>query len=434
MRGADTVLPPGPKLPRALQTVWYALAPFSYFDCARRRYGDVFTVRAMGVEWTVLADPAAVAEIFTGDPEALYSGEANVRLRPLIGTRNLLLLDGDEHMRRRKLLLPPFHGRRVQAYAEIVADAAARELATWPTRRPEPALRHMQTITFEVIMRAVFGLAESDRLGPMATRLRDVLDWVQKSARDRAVRPARPRRPDRPCPFQRMVAPLDTEIFNEIARRRTAPDLEARDDILSLLLLARDDDQQPLEDRDVRDELLTLLTAGHETTAATLAWAIHFLARDPAAQARLARAEDGFADAVVQETLRLRPPIALVARVLKQPLTVAGHALPIGATVAPCAVLIHRDPARYPNPETFRPDRFLHDKPGTYTWIPFGGGVRRCIGAAFAQMEARVVLSELFRSYEVRPAGTRPERIGRRGIVLTPHRGGRVVLERRTPA
>jgi cytochrome P450 len=175
----DAVLPRGPRLPQALQSVWYGLAPLSFFDAARRRYGDVFTVRAMGVVWTVLADPAAVREVFTGDPDILYSGEANEALRPFIGTRNVLLLDGSEHLRRRKLLLPPFHGERMQACRAIMAQAARRELDAWPKGRPEPALRRMQTITFEVILRAVCGLGEADRLGPMATRLRAVLDWVQ---------------------------------------------------------------------------------------------------------------------------------------------------------------------------------------------------------------------------------------------------------------
>jgi cytochrome P450 len=426
---ALTNLPRGPRLPPALQSAWYGLAPFSFFDAARRRYGDVFTVRAMGVVWTVLADPAAVREVFTGDPAVLYSGEANLALRPLIGTRNLLLLDGTEHLRRRKLLLPPFHGARMQAYRAIMEQATRRELDTWPAGRPQAALAHMQAITFEVILRAVFGLGDADSHSALAIRMRAVLDWVQSP---HAIVRFALRGPEGligHARFQQMAAAVDEEVFAEIARRRAAPDLASREDILSLLLLARDEGGRGLEDRDVRDELLTLLTAGHETTAATLAWAIHFLARDPSAQERLAAGTPGFADAVVQETLRLRPPVALVVRVLKAPLTVASHTLPAGATVAPAPLLIHRDPAIYPDPATFRPDRFLDAKPSAYSWIPFGGGVRRCIGAAFAQMEARVVLEEVFRRFRARPYRQRREGVGRRGIVLIPLRGGRVVLE-----
>jgi cytochrome P450 len=424
-------LPAGPRLPPAVQSAWYGLAPFSFFDAGRRRYGDVFTVRAMGLVWTVLADPAAVREVFTGDPAVLYSGEANLALRPLIGIRNVLLLDGPEHLRRRKLLLPPFHGERMQAYRAIMAQATRRELDAWPVGRPQGALRHLQAITFEVIMRAVFGLGEADRLGPLAMRMRAVLDWVQGPQAIVRFALQGPEGLIGHAPFQRMVTAVDAEVFAEIERRRAAPDLAAREDILCMLLLARDEDGRALEDREVRDELLMLLTAGHETTAATLAWAIHFLARDPSAQERLAAGEAGFADAVVQETLRLRPPIALVARVLKAPLTVAGHALPAGATVAPSPLLIHRDRSIYPEPGAFRPDRFLAAKPGAYSWIPFGGGVRRCIGAAFAQMEARVVLEEVFGRFRVRPYRRRREGVGRRGIVLIPRRGGRVILEPR---
>ena len=424
-------LPRGPWFPAALQSAWYGLAPLSFFDAARRRYGDVFTVRVMGMVWTVLAVPEAVRDVFTGDPAVLYSGEANLALRPLIGTRNLLLLDGSEHLHRRKLMLPPFHGERMQAYRAIMEQATRRELDAWPVGRPQGALAHMQAITFEVILRAVFGVADADSLGPLATRMRAVLDWVQGP---QAIVRFALRGPEgiiRHARFQQMNAAVDEQVFAEIARRRAAPDLDAREDILSLLLLARDDAGRGLEDRDVRDELLTLLTAGHETTAATLAWAIHFLARDPSAQERLAARTPGFADAVVQETLRLRPPIALVARVLKAPLTVGGHALPAGAIVAPAPLLIHRDPAIYPDPAAFRPDRFLDRKPPAYRWIPFGGGVRRCIGAAFAQTEARVVLEEVFSRFRARAYRRRREAVGRRGIVLIPLRGGRIVLEPR---
>jgi len=426
-----SALPNPVRLPRAVQTLWYGIEPYSFFDAGRRRHGDIFTVRIAGETWTMLADPDAVREVFTGDPDVLYSGEANRDLRAIVGTRNVLLMDGAEHLRRRKLLLPPFHGERMQAYREIVVAATERELAEWPTGRATAALPHTQSITFEVIMRAVFGLDDAARLGPLGTRLRALLDWAQSTRTMLRFALRGPAGLTTYAPLLRMIARLDEEVFAEIAQRRAAADLDQRDDILSLLLLARDEAGEPLPDQDIRDELLTLLTAGHETTAAVLAWALHYLARDEAAWERLAAGEPGFAEAVVQETLRIRPAVPLVVRLLKAPLTVAGHDLPAGAVVAPSSVLIQRDPRLYPEPHAFRPDRFVGTKPGTYTSIPFGGGVRRCIGGAFAQFEASVVLTEIAKRRTLQPYRRRPERIGRRGIVLIPHRGGRVILSER---
>jgi cytochrome P450 family 135 len=427
-------LPGGPRLPTALQGLWYGLAPYGFFEAARRRHGDVFTVRIPGATWTVLADPSAIREVFTGDPDVLWSGEANEALSPLIGRRNLLLLDGADHLRRRRVLLPPFHGARMREYRETMAQAADRELDAWPPGRPEAMLVHAQAITLDVIMRAVFGLAEGPQLERLAGLLRRILDYTQSWAAMLRFALHGPEAFAAHPPFARMVDPLDEALLGEIAHRRRAEDLARRGDILSLLLLARDEDGAPLPDRDVRDELLTLLVAGHETTAATLAWAVHQLARDRPAQDRLAAGEPGFADAVVAETLRLRPPVPLVVRRLKAPLTIGGRALPAGATVAPCAILVHRDPALHEDPAAFRPDRYLGQAPAGAGWLPFGGGVRRCIGAAFAQLEACVVLERLTQRFVVRPDRGRPERVGRRGIVLVPNRGGRVVLEPRAPA
>jgi cytochrome P450 len=430
---ADAALPRGPRLPVAAQALWYGVDPQGFFAAARRRHGDTFTVRIPGATWVVLADPAAIREVFSGDPAVLWSGEANESLRPLIGRRNLLLLDGAEHLRRRRLVLPPFHGERMQTYRALMADAADRELDRWPPGRPGPTLPHAQAIAFDVIMRAIFGLGDGPETDELGRLLRRVLDYALSPRMMLRFAFQGPEGLVGHAPFERMVAPLDAAVLGMIARRRAAPDLAEREDILSLLLLARDEDGAPLADRDVRDELLTLLVAGHETTAATIAWAVHFLARDRAAQDRLAAGEPGWAEAVVTETLRLRPPVPLVVRRLKAPFAVGGRLLPAGATVAPCALLVHRDPRIHADPTAFRPERFLGVRPGSSTWLPFGGGVRRCIGAAFAQLEARVVLERLATRYVVQPVSRRPERIGRRGIVLIPHRRGRVVLEPRMP-
>ncbi|MBI5103781.1 MAG: cytochrome P450 [Solirubrobacterales bacterium] len=429
-----STLPPGPRTPQLLQWLSYGLLPYATFTRAAARYGDTYTMRMMGESYVVLGDPEHVKEVFTGSPDDLYSGEANRPLRSLIGERNVLLLDGPEHLRRRRLVLPPFHGERMRAYEDVVRDVARRELASWPQGAPLAVLPHMRAITFEVILRAVFGVDERPRLASLQQRLDAMLAWLTNLRQGIIFGLLGPERMERQRRFRRELAAVDAEVLAHVAQRRADPALEERADVLSMLLLARDEDGRPLTDQEVRDELVTLLTAGHETTSALLAWAIHDAVRTPGAMDRLAAREDGWAEAVVRESLRLRPPIPLVVRRLQRPMTIAGLDLPAGATVAPCAVLAHRRAGLYPDPEAFRPERFLGAAPPTYGWLPFGGGVRRCIGAAFAQMEARLVLEELAATWLLRPASPRPERVGRRGIVIVPARGGRVVVTGRRPA
>ena len=429
---ADRALPPGPRTPAALQTVRYVLDPYGLFESGKRAFGDVFTLRVLGESWVVLAHPDAVREVFSHGPDELDSGVANFSLRPLLGTRNLLLLDGAEHLRRRKLVLPPFHGERMRAYEGKIREVTRREVATWPLGAPAPTLPRMQGITFRVILHAVFGVEEGPRLERLAAMLRRFLTWTTDRRRGLVFASMGPERMMGMRGFRRQSAELDRELFAEIADRRRADDLAEREDILSLLLQARDEGGEEMSDRELRDELVTLLVAGHETTAAALSWALVELARDPLAQARLADGEEGLADAAVTETLRLHPPVPLGGiRRLRRPMTIAGWSLPARASVTPCALLVHRRPDVYPEPDVWRVDRFLGTRPPGGAWIPFGGGVRRCIGAAFAQFEARIVLDELLGALELRPAG-RPSRwIGRRGIVLVPARGGPVVAVRR---
>jgi cytochrome P450 family 135 len=425
---APSRLPAGPRRPAALQSAEYGLDPFGFFGRAWRRFGDTYTVRVVGEEWVVLCHPDAVREVYGHGPDDLDSGAANLPLRPILGTRNVLLLDGSEHLRRRKLVLPPFHGERMKAYAGIVEEAADRELRGLPGGEPLAALPHMQAITFEVILRAVFGVDDAERLGRLPAALRRLLSWTTNWRRVFVFTFLGPERVMALPGFRRQLAEVDALVMAEIARRREAEDLAEREDVLSLLLGARDEDGEPLDDEELRDELVTLLVAGHETTAALLAWALEELARQPAVQDRLA-AEDGFADAVVAETLRLRPPVPLGSlRRLRRPLRLAGRDLPAGATVASCAVVIHRRPDLYERPESFVPERFLETKPAAGAFLPFGGGVRRCVGAAFAQFEARLVLEAVARRFVLRPAGRPPRGVGRRGIVLVPRRGGRVVV------
>jgi cytochrome P450 len=425
-------LPPGPRGPVAVQTLRYSFDPYGLFDSGRRRFGDVYTLRVMGETWVVLAHPDAVREVFSHGPDELDSGVANFALRPLLGTRNVLLLDGTEHLRRRKLVLPPFHGQRMRAYEQVIRESTRREVAGWPLGEKAPTLPRMQALTFQVVLRAVFGVEEGPRLDTLGAILRRFLTWTTDVRRGLVYAFLGPERLMKLPAFRRQQAELDRELLAEIDARRRAPDLGERTDILSLLLQARDEDGAPLSDRELRDELVTLLVAGHETTAAALSWAVVELARDPTAQARLAEGEEGLAEAAVNETLRLHPPIPLGAlRRLRRPMTIAGWNLPAGATVAPCSLLVHRRPDVYPEPLEWRVDRFLGRRPPAGAWIPFGGGVRRCVGAAFAQFEAKTVLDELCRALEFQPAGPPSRRIWRRGVVLVPMRGGPVVAARR---
>jgi cytochrome P450 len=421
-------LPPGPRLPLPLQTLRYGLDPYGFFESAHRTFGDVFTARAMAETWVILAHPDAVRELYTWAPDEADSGVANLALRPLLGTRNVLLLDGDEHLRRRKLVLPPFHGERMRAYEAVIREATRREIASWPLGAAVPTLPRMHAITLQVVLRAVFGLEEGPRLERLGALLRRLVTWTTDPRRGLVFAFLGPERLMTLRGFRRQIADVDRAIHDEIARRRNLADLQARTDILSLLLQARDEDGAALSDSELRDELLTLLVAGHETTAGALSWALTEIAAHPEAQMRLAAGETGLADAAVTETLRLHPPVPLGSlRRLRRPRRIADWQLPAGATVASCSLLIHRRADIYEQPNEWRVDRFVATRPRPGAWLPFGGGVRRCIGAAFAQFEARTVIDELLRTRELRPDGPARRRVGRRGIVIVPARGGPVL-------
>lgn len=429
-----SALPPGPPYPRAVQTLGWIARPGPFMERCRARYGDVFTLRvAHEGTWIMLSEPEAIKQVFTGDPRVLRAGEANAILRPFVGRRSVLLLDEPEHMVQRKLMLPPFHGERMQRYGALMRAVAEREIESWPTAEPVALWPRMQAVTLEVIMRAVFGFAEGSRLDRLRELLRHMLDWTTSTRQLAAMAVLGPDRVERRKSFRAVVDPVDALLFEEIGARRADPSLSERDDILSMLLLARHEDGEPMSDAELRDELVTLLVAGHETTATSLAWALERLLRHPEALQRLrdevAAGEDAYLDAVIKETLRLRPVLPIVVRRLAEPVEIGGWKLPAGVSVAPCVYLLHRREDLYPEPARFRPERFLERPAGTYTWIPFGGGVRRCLGASFALFEMQTVLAAVVSRARLRPADARPERVARRAITLTPARGAEALVE-----
>ena len=431
-RMANEPLPPGPRLPVAGQAVRWILRPTQMMETLSRRHGDTFTITLPRVGPLVfVSDPGEVKAIFTGSPERLHAGEANAILEPVLGSHSILLLDEQRHMRQRKLMLPSFHGERLARYREQMEAIALAELERWPLGKPVAARPHTQAITLDVIMRTVFGVSEGERMTRLRSALRELLEWTTAMRRlfvVAAVGPDRLGRSQR-LGFMRVRNAADELVFDEIRRRAADPGLAERDDVLSMLLQARDEDGEPMTRVEVRDELMTLLVAGHETTATALAWALEQLARHPSVLAQLGNGgNEEMLDAVVMETLRLRPVIVVVARRLVEPMEIGGYSLPARVTVAPCIYLMHRRPEIYPDPGAFRPERFLDSPPGTYTWIPFGGGVRRCLGAQFAQMEMKTVLATLLRNASLEPTRAKPERMARRAITFAPDRGGRVVL------
>jgi cytochrome P450 len=402
------------------------------WDC-HERYGDMFTVRiAQEGTWVLLADPDHVKQVFTGDPGVFHAGEANEILLPLVGDHSVLLLDDAAHMQQRKLLLPPFHGKRMERYGELMRDVATAEIESWPKGQPFRLQPRMQALTLEVIIQAVLGVRDATRLEEVRTTLRTLLTDVMSPSSAALLALLGPRRFRRLPRVRKGLAPTDETLYDEIARRRGDPGLADREDILSLLLQAQHEDGRPMSDVELRDELVTLLVAGHETTATALSWAMERLVRHPEKLVRLrdeVRAgEDDYLDAVVKETLRLRPVLPLVVRMLTEPVEIGDYLLPAGTRVAPCIYLVHRREDVYPQPHAFRPERFLEQPAGTYTWIPFGGGVRRCLGASFALFEMKQVLGALVGGLQIDAARPESERVRRRQITLAPSRGGEVVV------
>ncbi|MEA2375000.1 MAG: hypothetical protein QOD53_1463 [Thermoleophilaceae bacterium] len=429
-------LPPGPGQPRLIQTLGWVTRPVSFFERGRARFGKRFTVRLLGSPAIVLlSDPEDLREVFTAPPDVLHPGEGVRIIEPVVGANSVLLLDENAHLEQRKLMLPAFHGERMERLSGLMAEVAEREAAAWP--RDESIAMHplLQSLTLEVILRAVFGLEPGERLD----RLRESLTAMAELAvKPPGLLPAARRElggHGRWARFLRLRAASDAMIFDLIDDRRARGD--DGDDVLAMLLAARHEDGSPMSPRELRDELMTMLVAGHETTASELAWAIERLVREPRVLRRLVEEvnggdEDTYLTATIQETLRRRPVLPTAGpRLIVKPVEIGGWSYPVGAALAPSIQLLHHDPEIYPDPYAFRPERFLDEQPGTYTWIPFGGGRRRCLGASFAMVEMKIVLRAVLRQCELQAADSGAEVSRRRSITVSPKHGARAVLRER---
>ena len=428
-----TRMPPGPPLPKLVQGALGLAAQQWAIDRLHKRYGDIFSVTLPAIgRAVVVAHPDLVRDVFRADPKVLHAGSQSP-LKAVLGKHSLLAIDEDYHLGQRKLLLPPFHGPRMKSYEAIIEEEAAREMATWPSDEPFRTLEPFSRITLNAIIRAVFGAQEQD-----ADDLRRLLpDLVARGSR-LALLPFLHRDAGRWSPWGRFLAvraEFDVIVDRLLARARADDALEERSDVLALLVQARHEDGSPMHRDEIADELLTLLAAGHETTAATLAWAVERLRRHPAIVARLVReVEEGgseLRDATIREVQRVRPTITGAGRQAMEPFALGDHVLETGTVIMLSAQLIHNDARWYDEPQRFDPDRFVGCKPDTYRWIPFGGGMRRCIGAAFAHMEMDIVLRTLLSTFELAAASDAGERWRFRGVAFAPRKGGLAVMRRR---
>ena len=424
-------LPPGPRLPAAVQTALLWRNTRFFLDNCRRRFGPTFTVRDLLMGTLVyLTDPDDIKAVFTGDPAVFHAGEANSILAPVLGERSVLVLDEDEHLEQRKRMLPAFHGESVRRYRETIASIVDDEISRWPLDREFPIHERMHAVALEVILRVVIGARDPERLADLRRVLQRVVDldavllmmWLKPGL-------------GRFGPWRRynqLLAEADELLYDEIRKRREDPDIDRREDVLSMLIRVADERGTLASDQDLRDQLVTLLLAGHETTASSLAWAFERLSRNPVVLDRLVASladdDDSYLDAVVKETLRTRPVIIDVVRKLKAPVELGGYRLPEGVTVLPAIMLVQEDGGRFPDPYRFEPERFLdgRDEGSAYGLIPFGGGRRRCVGAAFASLEMKTVLRTVLCRLRLNTTDAPPERERFKHITLVPAKGGRV--------
>ena len=420
-------LPPGPRAPAAWQTVGWMARPAAFLRGVHERFGDPATIRTYWTEepMVLFSHPDAVREIFRLDPAIAPAGQSWEPLRPFAGADSILLLDGEPHLRERRLLQAPFHGERMRAFAPLIAELARRELSTWRGR--VVTLERSRHLTLEVILRVIFGARDDTEVA----RLRDAIETTLAGVRSlpRLLAMALVQRDLGPWSpwgrFRVAVERFDGLLFETIAHRRAHP---AGDAVLDLLLEQRDENGNPPTDRHVRDQLVALLMGGHDTSAATLAWAFERLARHPAVQARLREGDPAYRDAVVKEVMRVRPALTIAPRLLLEPVTIAGWRLPPGVQVAACLYLAMRRDDLWEQAGAFLPERWLDGSRPNPSWIPYGGGVRRCAGAPFAEMELREILGAMG-DLTLRPVRPEPERAKRSLLVVVPEHGGEVLVD-----
>jgi len=431
-------LPPGPRSPSLWQTLGFWNRPTVFLERCRQRHGSPFTVRLLGSPpFVMISDPDAIKQVFMAPPDVLHPGEGARILEPIIGRHSVILLDEQDHLEQRKLLLPSFHGESMQRLAGLMAELTEAEVGSWP--RDEPIALHprLQRLTLEIVLQTVFGLRNGAQLDRLRTLLREILAFGESPL---SLIPGSRIALGGRGPWgamERAREEADVLIYAIIEERRD--DGGQGDDVLALLLGARHDDGTEMSAVEIRDELMTALVAGHETTASQLAWAFERLSREPVVVDRLAGELDGEDDdyltATIQEIMRTKPVLPNAEpRLVIQPIEVGGITYPPGVVLVASVFLLHHDPAIYPDPYRFSPERCLGQTPGTYTWIPFGGGRRRCLGASFAMQEMKLVLREVIGRYELAPASPTAEGTRRRSITISPAQGGRVILRARTPA
>jgi cytochrome P450 len=424
-------------MPVVLQMLGFWTRPASSLERLRRRYGKRVTVSLpFQPPFVILSDPDEIKELFTAPPDAVHPGEGARILEPMVGANSVILLDEKPHLEQRKLMLPAFHGEKMKRLTGVMTELATTEVASWPREQPVELHPRLQRVTLEIILRAVFGLEQGRQLDVLRDVLTEVLAFsesplsVIQGAQEKLSWWGPVKR------MRRLTDRADALIFELIDERRNGED--GGDDILTMLLQARHEDDSPMSPQELRDELMTALVAGHETTASQLAWAFERLAREPAVRARLtdeldAGESDEYLTATIHEILRIRPVLPNAEpRLTKRPVTIGGFEYPAGVALLASAYLVHHDPAIYPEPYAFRPERFLGRPPGTYTWIPFGGGRRRCLGASFALLEMKIVLAAVLERYELRSATNAPETTRRRSITFSPSGGASVVLSERS--
>jgi cytochrome P450 len=427
-------LPDGPRAPTIVQSMKFMRSAIEFLGDARNRYGEPFTLQLLGLGTVaVVSEPASMRQLVTGDSETYLAGEANAPLAPVMGRHSVILLDRAAHMEQRRLLLPPLHGDRLQRYTQLMSDIAAAEIGGWDDTKPFKLLPRMLKLTLHIILDVAFGLPKDD---PRLARMHDVLptfltraqilvSWGAMSQRE--MWPFRPR-----ASFLESKRELDKTIYEVIAERRRASGLDQRTDVLSMLCEATHEDGTPMSDEEIRDELLTLVMTGHDTTGNGLSWTMDLLMRNPKVMSRLRDELDAgdqtYVQAVIQESLRIRPVLPAFARVLTAPQKFSGRTLPADTAVIGAVALMHHRDDIWPEPEEFRPERFLGgDDVAGYKWMPFGGGIRRCIGASLAQLEMRYVLPHLVRA-PLEPVSKSPEKMMAMGVILKPARGVRVRL------